>query len=152
MVVAHCRPHKPRKSLIVKQRPLSITIIGWLFIVFGAIALVAGLWSLVHMNGAQLVADFEKHWMVHLSRSAQIIAGVGILYGQNWARWLLVVWLAFHIVVGALHSQVQLLTHAVFFLVGPYSLSVSGRGLLQRRLKRCRERSKHRQDLQDLHN
>lgn len=106
----------------MKQRPLSITIISWLFIVFGAIALVAGLWPVFRMNGAQLVSEFEKHWMVHLSRSAQIIAGVFILYGQNWARWLLVVWLAFHVVVGALHSRVQLLTHLVFFLVGLFFL------------------------------
>lgn len=106
----------------MKQRPLSITIISWLFIVFGAIALVAGLWPIVHMNGAQLVADFEKHWMVHLSRSAQIIAGVFMLYGQNWARWLLVVWLAFHVIIGALHSPVHLITHAGLFLVGMFFL------------------------------
>lgn len=109
-------------SPIVKQRPLSITILSWLFIVFGAIALVAGLWPLVHMNSTQLTTDFQKHWMVHLSRSAQIIAGVFMLYGHNWARWLLVVWLAFHVFVGALHSPVQLLTHALFLLVGLYLL------------------------------
>jgi uncharacterized membrane protein HdeD (DUF308 family) len=108
--------------LIVKPRPLSITIISWLFIVFGAIALVAGLWPLVHMNGAQLIADSEKHWMVHLSRIAQIVAGVGMLYEHNWARWLLVVWLAFHIIVGALHSSIQMLTHVLFFLVGMFFL------------------------------
>lgn len=106
----------------MKQRPLSITVISWLLIVFGAIALVAGLWPLVRMNRAQMVTDFEKHWMVHLSRSAQIIAGVFMLYGQNWARWLLVVWLAFHVVVGALHSPVHLITHAILFLVGLFFL------------------------------
>ena len=101
----------------MKQRPLSITIISWLFIVFGAIALVAGLWPLIHLNGAQLLADLEKHWMVYLSRSAQIIAGVFMLYGQNWARWLLVVWLTFHVVIGALHSPVHFITHLFLFLV-----------------------------------
>lgn len=106
----------------MKKRPLSITIISWLFIVFGAIALVAGLWPLVHLNGAQRIIDFEKHWIVHLSRTAQIIAGLGMLYGYNWARWLLVVWLAFHIIVGALHSPVQLLTHVLVFLVGMFLL------------------------------
>lgn len=106
----------------MNQRPLSITIISWLFIVFGAIALVAGLLPIAHMSGAQRIADFEKHWMVHLSRTAQIIAGVFMLYGRNWARWLVVVWLAFHVIVGALHSPVQLLTHALFFLVGLYLL------------------------------
>ncbi|HWP53919.1 MAG TPA: hypothetical protein VN476_07260 [Pyrinomonadaceae bacterium] len=101
----------------MKQRPLSITIISWLFIVFGAIALVAGLWPLIHLNGAQLVTDLEKHWMVYLSRSAQIIAGVFMLYGQNWARWLLVVWLTFHVVIGALHSPFHFITHLLLFVV-----------------------------------
>lgn len=110
------------ESLIVKPRPLSITIISWLLIVFGVIALVAGLRPIVYIDRGQLLADFEKHWMVHLSRSAQIIAGAFMLYGKNWARWLLVVWLAFHIVVGALHSTVHLLTHVLFFLVGLYFL------------------------------
>ena len=45
-----------------------------------------------------------SHWYVHLSRLLQIVAGVFMLYGRNWARWLLVAWIAFHIVVGALHS------------------------------------------------
>ena len=106
----------------MKQRPLSITIISWLLIVFGAIALVAGLWPIVHMNGGQRIADFEKHWMVHLSRSAQIVAGVFMLYGHNWARWLLVVWLAFHVIVGALHSPFHFITHVLFFLAGLYFL------------------------------
>ena len=106
----------------MRPRPLSITIISWLFIVFGVIALVAGLWPLMHMSGADRLADFEKHWMVHLSRAAQIIAGVFMLRGKNWARWLLVVWLAFHVIVGALHSMFHLVTHVIVFAAGMYFL------------------------------
>ena len=106
----------------MRPRPLSITIISWLFIVFGVMALVAGLWPLMHMRGADRLADFEKHWMVHLSRAAQIIAGVFMLRGKNWARWLLVVWLAFHVIVGALHSMFHLVTHVIVFAAGMYFL------------------------------
>ena len=108
--------------LAMKPRPLSLTVLSWLFIVFGAIALVAGLWPLIHMNSAERVVEFEKHWMVHLSRTAQIIAGGFILRGKNWARWLLVVWLAFHVIVGALHSTFHLVTHAVVFAIGMFFL------------------------------
>lgn len=89
------------------QRPRSITIISWLFIVFGAIALVSGL----------VTTDLASHWYIHLSRFLQIVAGVFMLYGRNWARWLLVVWMAFHIVVGALHSVLFLLMHVAIFSV-----------------------------------
>jgi hypothetical protein len=90
------------------QRPRSITIISWLFIIFGSVALVYGL-----LNGL----DLKGHWYVHLSRILQIVAGMFMLYGRNWARWLLVAWIAFHIVISALHSALFLLLHVVIFSV-----------------------------------
>jgi hypothetical protein len=101
----------------MKSRPLSITIIAWLFTLFGSIALLSGLLPLADANKAQLLAEFKTHWMVHLSRLAQIVGGLFMLRGHNWARWLLVAWIVFHIVVGALHGWVQFLTHVVIFSV-----------------------------------
>src|SRR4026209_40519 len=93
-------------------RPRSITIISWLFIIFGTISLIGGL----------VTTDLKSHWYFHLSRLLQIVAGVFMLYGRNWARWLLVAWMAFHIVLSALHSALQLLMHAVMFSVILYCL------------------------------
>ncbi len=90
------------------RRPLSITIISWLFIVFGSIAL---------LNGVVRDGDLVSHWYIHLSRLLQIVAGLFRLRGRNWARWLLVAWIAFHIVVGALHSMFMLLMHVLIFSV-----------------------------------
>jgi hypothetical protein len=101
----------------MKARPLSITIISWLFMIFGSIALLSGLLPLTGADAAQLVAEFKTHWMVHLSRLAAIVSGLFMLRAHNWARWLLVAWIAFHIVVGALHGWVQLLTHVVTYSV-----------------------------------
>ena len=92
----------------MNPRPRSITIISWLFIIFGSIALFTGLLPF---------SDIKSHWYVHLSRILQIVAGVFMLYGRNWARWLLVAWIAFHIVVGALHGVVTLVMHVVIFSV-----------------------------------
>lgn len=88
-------------------RPRSITLISWLFIVFGSAALIAGL----------VTTDLKSHWYVHLSRLLQIVAGVFMLYGRNWARWLLVAWIAFHIIISALHSVLFLLMHVAIFSV-----------------------------------
>jgi len=46
-----------------------------------------------------------------------IVAGVFMLKGHNWARWLLVLWIAFHIIISALHSTLFLLMHVVIFSV-----------------------------------
>ena len=92
----------------MKRRPRSITIISWLFIIFGTIALINGVWP---------ITDFKSHWYVHLSRFLQIVAGVFMLYGRNWARWLLFAWVVFHIGVGALNGWVSLAMHVVIFSV-----------------------------------
>jgi len=92
----------------MKRRPLSITIISWIFIIFGSIALLSSVLPF---------ADLKSHWYVHLSRLLQIVAGVFMLKGCNWARWLLVAWIAFHIVVGALNGIVPLVMHVVIFSV-----------------------------------
>lgn len=85
--------------------------------IFGSIALVSGLLPLAGADTAQLIAEFKKHWMVHLSHLAALVSGLFMLRGHNWARWLLVAWLVFHIVIGALHGWFQLLTHVVIFSV-----------------------------------
>lgn len=101
----------------MERRPRPITIISWCFIIFGSIALLSGLLPFGEITLAQRVAELKGHWMVHLSRILQIVAGVGLLYGRNWARWLLVVWIAFHIVISALHSTFQLALHVLIFSV-----------------------------------
>jgi O-antigen ligase len=47
---------------------------------------------------------------------------VFMLYGFNWARWLLVVWIAFHVILSGLHSQFELLVHSLLFAVVLYFL------------------------------
>ena len=95
------------------QRPRSITIISWFFLIFGSIALISGLLPPDSLTLAQL----KGHWMVHLSRFLSIVAGLFMLRGHNWARWLLVALIAFHIVLSALHSVLQLLIHVAIFTV-----------------------------------
>jgi len=42
-----------------------------------------------------------------------IVAGVFLLRGHNWARWLLVAWLGFHVGLSAMHPGHELLVHGV---------------------------------------
>lgn len=101
----------------MKDRPLSITIIGWFFIISGCIALLSALLPMGDATTAERVADFKSHWMVHLAHLAQLVSGLFMLRGHNWARWLLVAWIAFHIVISALHSFLQLALHVIIFSV-----------------------------------
>jgi hypothetical protein len=40
-----------------------------------------------------------------------------MLRGGNWARWLAIVWLAFHAILGAFHSLQQLVVHSLLLAV-----------------------------------
>jgi hypothetical protein len=99
----------------VEKRPWSIVVIGLLFIVLGTLTLIHAAWGLVSTQ--ERLTDLQHHWMIYLSAVAAIVGGAFLIKGQNWARWLLVAWMAFHIVVGALHGIGPLLTHVVIFSV-----------------------------------
>ena len=97
----------------MEKRPRSIIVIGLLFILLGTITLVHAVVELI--NTTDRLTDLKSHWMIYLSALAAIVGGAFLLKGHNWARWLLVLWMLFHIVVGALHGLVPLLTHVVIF-------------------------------------
>jgi hypothetical protein len=106
----------------MEQRPRSITVISWIFIAFGSVAFLASLLPYVDTADAQRIAYLKAHWMVHAARIVAIVCGVFMLNGFNWARWLLVVWLGYHIILSALHSRLHLLVHGLLFAVVLYFL------------------------------
>ena len=106
----------------MNKRPRSITVISWIFIAVGSITLVTGLLPNVNTTAAQRIAELKTHWFVHVSRILALLSGVFMLYGFNWARWLLVVWLVFHVIISVLHSPLQVLVHSLLFAVVLYFL------------------------------
>jgi uncharacterized membrane protein len=101
----------------MKKRPLSITIISWLFMAVGSIALV------YHLAEAIAQHRFEQGLVwVCCVRLLAIVSGVFMLRGFNWARWLLIVWLAYHVVLSAFHSPMEVVVHGLLLGVVAYFL------------------------------
>src|SRR5262249_35814894 len=103
----------------VMRRPVAITISAWLFILVGAAGLLKDWLPLLTDASRQLDklkadgwGDLGPAWTTRL---LAIVGGVGLLGGHNWARWLLVAWMVFHIGLSVLHSVPELLTHLVIF-------------------------------------
>ena len=94
----------------MNKRPLSITIISWIFIITGGIGLV---YQLTELN-FQHPLENDTVWVCSV-RFLAVVGGVFMLYGFNWTRWLLVLWMVFHIVISAMHSWQQLLVHSLLF-------------------------------------
>jgi hypothetical protein len=45
------------------------------------------------------------------------VGGIFILRGANWARWLLLAWLCYHVVLSAFHSLSEMIIHGVLCAV-----------------------------------
>jgi len=45
-----------------------------------------------------------------------------MLRGRNWARWLLLIWIAYHVILSGVHSLFQLVVHGLLFAVIAYFL------------------------------
>ncbi len=92
----------------MKTRPLAVTLIGWLFVVAGAVGTV------YHATEIDLNRPFDDDaaWVIAV-RLLAIAGGVFLLRGRSFARWLLVVWMGFHVVLGALHSVQQGVVHGL---------------------------------------
>jgi hypothetical protein len=71
------------------KRPLAVLVICCLFIVVGGAGLVR------HFPHAAVFHQ-DDFW-IEPTELLALTAGVFMLIGHNWARWLAVVWLAFHV-------------------------------------------------------
>ena len=90
-----------------QERPLSVTVLAWLFIAVGIIAFVRNFPATLHVEKDSFLIEFTE--LVGLT------AGIFMLRRQNWARWLALVWTAFHVAVAAFMHFQGLLFHIVIF-------------------------------------
>ncbi len=71
----------------MSRRPLSVTVISWVFIVLGGLALVAG-WLPPAQRLAECWAHPFEFGLVQALRIIEVVSGVFMFSGFNWARWL----------------------------------------------------------------
>jgi hypothetical protein len=94
----------------MKQRPLPITLLSWLLILSGLLGLG------YHAKDLDLRRPFQNDTVwVELVRVLAIVAGVFMLRRRNWARWLAMAWIGFHVVISIFHSWQQVAMHAIVF-------------------------------------
>jgi hypothetical protein len=94
------------------KRPLSVTILACVYIVVGTIGF-AYYFTQFHARDA---FRFEGVW-VEIVRFIAIICGAFMLRGRNWARWLALAWIAFHVVLSAFHGFNEFAIHSLLCAV-----------------------------------
>jgi len=94
------------------RRPWAVTIIGWLFIAAGAVGVA---YHITELNPADPFGNDTL--LLTAVRLLAVLGGVFALRGRDWARWLLLAWIAFHVGVSAFHPHQGLVAHAVLLVV-----------------------------------
>lgn len=98
-----------------KWPPASVTLICALFFASGLGATIYHGGELVHGLNGELLAIF----------GIRIVAMVGAVFawrGSGWARWVLLGWIAAHVLLSGLHHVGELVAHAVLMIVVVLSL------------------------------
>ena len=101
----------------MNKRPPSVTVISCLFAAAGVIGLAYHLTEFKALHPFQ----YDIVWVV-LVRLIAIVCGVYMLRGSNWARWLTLVWIAYHVILSAFHSLSELAAHTLLLCVVAYFL------------------------------
>jgi len=99
------------------KRPVAVTVIGWVYILTGLGGFLAHLLDFVPPRPFQF-----DNVMVEIVCLIGAVSGIYLLRGQNWARWLALAWMAFHVVLSIFHTMPQLALHAVFCVLVGYFL------------------------------
>lgn len=99
------------------KRPLSVTIISCIYIAAGVIGLA------YHLSDFKTQHPFQSEvvW-VSLVRLLAVVSGMFMLRGSNWARWLAMAWITFHVIISGFHSWPQLLVHSLLFVAFAFFL------------------------------
>ncbi|HTK81818.1 MAG TPA: hypothetical protein VL633_05960 [Bacteroidota bacterium] len=100
------------------KAPLPVTLLAWLFILVGVVGIG------YHSTELNLHDPFADGHLVLglLVRLLAIIGGVLLLRKVFWARWILILWTLYHVVLSATHSVPQLVLHCVVMIVVTYIL------------------------------
>jgi hypothetical protein len=96
----------------MRKCPVAVIVVAILLMLTGAISLIGDF-----MNFKSVSADhYAIAWMVSVHALA-IVAGIFLLRGSNWARWLAIAWMAFHVVISFWNPWQQLAMHGMILLL-----------------------------------
>lgn len=117
----HVEPHKNllacRRScgiLNAMKRPIAVIIVAVLYLIVGVGGFIG------HFPG--LVAGHRDAIAIEVTELLAAVCGVFLLLRHNWARWLAVAWIAFHVAISFTDPIGKLAVHVVFCILIAWAL------------------------------
>ena len=89
---------------VMGKRPVSVLIVAVVYLVVGVIGF--------GYHFPELTAGHRDAIAIELTELTAVIAGVALLMRKNWARWLALAWVVFHVLISLFHPLRELLVHA----------------------------------------
>src|SRR5918993_343504 len=96
----------------MKNRPIPVLIVSILFILAGCIGFVYHFSELFELN-----ENLYGPILVLLIRMIAAVCGILLFLGINWARWLAIAWLLYHVFLSFFHSTSQMIAHIVLLII-----------------------------------
>jgi hypothetical protein len=87
----------------IMKRPIAVVIVAVLYLAIGIVGFV--------YHFPELTAGHRDAIGIELTEVAGAVAGVGLVFGKNWARWMALAWVIFHVVISLFHPLPELLIH-----------------------------------------
>jgi hypothetical protein len=91
------------------KRPIAVIAIACLYLLVGVIGFAA------HFH--ELLAHHPDAIAIEITELLAVISGAGLLLRQNWARWLALAWIAFHVGISLFHPLPELAMHCAFLVL-----------------------------------
>src|SRR5579872_442086 len=98
----------------MNKRPIAVTVVACLYLLVGVGGLIGHFHEIIPIN--------RDGVLIAVTEILAIVAGAVMLRGQNWARWLALAWMAFHVVLSAFPVSYALAVHCVFFVAIAWAL------------------------------
>lgn len=106
------------------KRPTSITVIAWILIVVAGISLITTTFTLNNPTVEELMSRSVipvqlQFAMMYSGLLVQLVSGIVLLKGHNWARLLYTIWTAIALAIGLATSPMKaaMVPGAVLFIV-----------------------------------
>ena len=91
------------------KRPISILVLACVYIAVGVLGFV--------FHFRELLAGHSDAVAIEVTELVGLVSGVFLLRRQNWARWLALAWIVFHVGLSAMHPDRNLIVHAALCAV-----------------------------------
>lgn len=104
---------------------IPVVVVACLYLAVGVIGFA------YHFQGL-LTSQPDAIW-IEVTEFLAIVCGVFLLRRQNWARWLAIAWMGFHVAISAFYPLQRFAIHALFLVAITWVLFASRYGGIFRR-------------------